>query len=660
MPRNIDFKRTFLVGLLCAFILNVLGPLPSRAEEFYLPKPGQMVHLSLLVNPPLLKGIKVHPDNPFMFDFILDQGSRSVADAHKLKEESSRLIKYFLASLTTPEADLWVNLSPYEKNRIVPESFGQTEMGRDLLAQDYMLKQITASLMYPEEEIGRKFWKRIYEESAKRYGTTNIPVNTFNKVWIVPEKAVVYENAKAGTAYVVESRLKVMLEEDYVASKKVSDTFLKGRVDKKVSDTFLHSQIIREVVIPELTKEINEGANFVQLRQVYSSLILATWYKKKIKDSILAQVYVDKNKIVGVGSKPTQDRAGLEPAPTDIELIYQQYLQSFKKGVYNYIKEESDPLTKQPVPRKYFSGGVNFFGDLAMSTINQLPNSVGPKNLAIVGVQVRPVDERTSGIKNWDDVDIEGSLRRLLKVEEREDEGLDQKIKEVALFMSKATIGRSAVMRQVLNDFVDTYGIKMELLPSTTKKQLLTIVIKITGQQTYEVWTRFIQEITRKFGIDIQEIEEGQKQQLLTAGLYVALGKKNKKEGVVVSDQEEVFNDFLVFVKETFGISEEELRLKETEGGLKLSEKFQMIVAGYHVSLGKAEGLNTFKETIKTIRETFGISEEELRLKETEGGLKLSEKFQMIVAGYQVSLGKAEGLNTFKETIKTISRNIWD
>ena len=93
-------------------------------------------------------------------------------------------------------------------------------MGRDVLAEDYMLKQITASLIYPEDEIGKKFWKRIYEEAYKKLGTTNIPVNTFNKVWIVPEKAVVYENAKAGTAYVVESKLKVMLEQDYLSISK--------------------------------------------------------------------------------------------------------------------------------------------------------------------------------------------------------------------------------------------------------------------------------------------------------------------------------------------------------------------------------------------------------------------------------------------------------
>ena len=108
---------------------------------------------------------------------------------------------------------MWVNLSPYEKDRIVPDAFGQTEMGRDLLAQDYMLKQLTASLMYPGEELGKKFWDNVYKEAQERYGTTNIPTNTFNKVWIVPEKAVVYVNDT--NVFVAESRLKVMLVGDH-------------------------------------------------------------------------------------------------------------------------------------------------------------------------------------------------------------------------------------------------------------------------------------------------------------------------------------------------------------------------------------------------------------------------------------------------------------
>jgi hypothetical protein len=35
----------------------------------------------------------------------------------QLKQESDKLIKYFMATLAIPEKDLWVNLSPYEKDR---------------------------------------------------------------------------------------------------------------------------------------------------------------------------------------------------------------------------------------------------------------------------------------------------------------------------------------------------------------------------------------------------------------------------------------------------------------------------------------------------------------------------------------------------------------
>jgi len=364
MRKYLNLRANIALGLIFAFLLNSFGPMPSaQAQEFSLPAPGVMVPLSAVFNPPLLKGIKVHSDNPFRFDFILDQGDHPVVDpsskkagplpgGEEVRRESTKLIKYFLASLTIPENDLWVNLSPYKKNRIIPQSFGLTEMGRDLLAEDYMLKQITASLIYPEGETGRRFWKRIYKEAYKEFGTTDIPVNTFNKVWIIPEKAVVYENAKAGTAYVVESKLKVMLEQDYLA--------LSHSVMPRNDTSTIGANIVREIVIPQLTKEVNEGKNFVQLRQVYNSLILATWYKKKIKDSILTQVYADKNRIKGLSSPNVFFG--------DPQYIYQQYLKAFKKGVYNYIKEEPDHMTNQTIPRKYFSGGVTFFKDLAMAT----------------------------------------------------------------------------------------------------------------------------------------------------------------------------------------------------------------------------------------------------------------------------------------------------
>ena len=209
---------SFLAGLILPPV--TLSAAEPRKGILGLPMPGSMVLKSDVYTPACLKGIKIDPENPLKFDFIIDSGKDELT-GKDLEEESNKLIKYFLATLTIPEEDLWVNLSPYESDRIIPEGFGFTEMGRDLLAQDYMLKQLVASLIYPEQDLGQEFWQRVYDRAAKEYGTTNIPINTFNKVWIVPQDALVVEHN--GSAFVVDSHLKVMLEEDYLALEKNLD-----------------------------------------------------------------------------------------------------------------------------------------------------------------------------------------------------------------------------------------------------------------------------------------------------------------------------------------------------------------------------------------------------------------------------------------------------
>ena len=51
-------------------------------------------------------------------------------------------------------------------------------MGRDLLAEDYMLKQMTAILIYPERKLGKTFWDQVYTKTGQLYGTAQVPVNT--------------------------------------------------------------------------------------------------------------------------------------------------------------------------------------------------------------------------------------------------------------------------------------------------------------------------------------------------------------------------------------------------------------------------------------------------------------------------------------------------
>ncbi|MCR4337817.1 MAG: hypothetical protein NUV91_08445, partial [Candidatus Omnitrophica bacterium] len=310
------------------------------AAPFKLPE--GLIQPSSSTLPVILRGVKVHPENPLMFDFYVDVGDAQ-HQGEELKQESEKLIRYFMAALTVPEENLWVNLSPYEKERIVPEKLGMTDLGKDMLAQDYLLKQLTASLMYPENEWGKKFWAKIYQEAQEKYKTTQVPVNTFNKVWIVPEEAVIHEESDA--AYMVGGRLKVMLEEDYLAREKGTKKSIKNFKTDKLS-----SEIIKEIVIPELEREVNEGEMFASLRQMYHSIILAVWYKRNLKKSFLGETYVGKDKVEGID---LEDK-------TIKQQIYDQYVKAFKKGVYNYIKEEYDPTTQQMIPRKYFSGGLGF------------------------------------------------------------------------------------------------------------------------------------------------------------------------------------------------------------------------------------------------------------------------------------------------------------
>ena len=76
-------------------------------------------------------------------------------------------------------------------------------------------------------------------------------------------------------------------------------------------------------------------------------MILAAWYKRALKESLLGKIYANKSKVKGVDQDPKNN-----------EEIYHRYLEAYKKGVFNFIKEDVDKYTNETIPRKYFSGGV--------------------------------------------------------------------------------------------------------------------------------------------------------------------------------------------------------------------------------------------------------------------------------------------------------------
>jgi ribosomal protein L21E len=360
-PQNRKMKKTLCVLIIVAHLMSLfLVPTKSLAQSMLdLPKPGKRVPMSDEFSPVTLFGLKMHA-NPFKFDFILNTGDTGLGPDN-VRIEAEKLIKYFMTALTVPEEDIWVNLSPHEDHRVTSAPLSRTALGRDLLAQDYILKQVTSSSLYPEEELGESFWSRVFKKAHETLGITNIPVNTFNKIWIVPEKAVVYLNKDR--VFVIDSHLKVLLEEDYLALRQsqvgngslgmvtgareeAEDEAMKGN---RSNPENLTSDMIREMILPEIEKEVNEGRNFTKLRQICHSLILAAWYKANLKKALVNRVYSDQRKIDGVDIKDKEIS----------QKIYNRYLDAYKKGVYDYVKEDYDAYAQDIVPRKYFSGGFS-------------------------------------------------------------------------------------------------------------------------------------------------------------------------------------------------------------------------------------------------------------------------------------------------------------
>lgn len=354
---DVPFK-TVIIFIIAAFInVTVFDCFPQSSQNYNLPlsdlpAPVELISTTKHFNLPLLKGIKIDRENPFKFDFIIDEGGGNF-NRNGLKSEAAKLIKYFLSSLTIPEKELWVNLSPYEEDRIIPGELGLTEMGKDLLGEDYVLKQLLASLTYPQSPLGKSFWDKVYQRALCLFGTTEIPLNTFNKIWIIPGEAVVYEDKD--TAFIKEASLKVMLEEDYLALNNRQE-ILDNRQQNKLTEKDVakinnfSSEIIKEVILPVIEEEVNCGENFALLRQVYHSLILAVWFKKKLKEGLLSEIYVDKKKIKGIDTADPEIK----------NKIYNQYVEAFNKGVYNYIKRDYDSNSGKQIKRRYFSGGCDF------------------------------------------------------------------------------------------------------------------------------------------------------------------------------------------------------------------------------------------------------------------------------------------------------------
>ena len=304
------------------------------------------------------------------FEMFLDKsGVKDIKEA-KLREEGKELLKYFLIGISLPNESFWVNLRPDSPDKIIDPQLARTDIGKILLEADVQLKQDTALATSPDRPEGREYWNKLYAKAGELFGSENITIPTLTRPWIVPGEVIIRQTE--GSVYVYKATLKVMLEEDYLKDRPTvpnnSETvsalnWKQFRFsDQRLKELNTYStQLIKELIIPKLTQEVNSSKRYAALRQVFYSLILARWFKQSFagKSGLYPQM-INRGDLTDLTSQ----------TPWSKDTYFKQYQKSFKDGAYNFSESVYTPFSAAggsafgggQVIRSYFSGGINWAG----------------------------------------------------------------------------------------------------------------------------------------------------------------------------------------------------------------------------------------------------------------------------------------------------------
>src|SRR3990167_894447 len=211
------------------------------------------------------------------FRVLLDKGDLKNIKGVDLENSSRTLLNYFLIGVTLPDDKFWVNLRPDSENNIIDGELAKTDIGKILLEADLQLKKDTARFTSPQTPEGREYWDKLYKKAGELFGYDNITIPTLTRPWIVPDEIIIRE--ANDNAYIYKATLKVMLEEDYLGKSETlnpkSETNSNFKIqnpkpyefkDPRLKELNEYStQLIKELIIPKLTYEVNTSKHYAPL-----------------------------------------------------------------------------------------------------------------------------------------------------------------------------------------------------------------------------------------------------------------------------------------------------------------------------------------------------------------------------------------------------------
>jgi len=275
------------------------------------------------------------------FDLLLDKGDAKDLKPVQLQGAARQLLEFFTIGITLPNSAFWVNLRTDNAGQIIDPALERTDLGKILLEADLQLKKDLAACTSPATAEGKKYWSRLYEKAETLFGQEDVTIPTVTRPWIVPAEIIIRQTATS--AYVYKAGLKVMLEQDYLkdsAKYAFSDPRLKQLNDYSTA-------LIRELIVPKLTRAVNSAKRYASLRQAYYSLVLAQWFKEQFKGASSAYAArINTANLAGLTSKTAWSK----------DTYFNAYKQSFARG--EYTMQETVRGRFGLTVRRYCSGGV--------------------------------------------------------------------------------------------------------------------------------------------------------------------------------------------------------------------------------------------------------------------------------------------------------------
>jgi CHASE3 domain sensor protein len=281
------------------------------------------------------------------FKVILNQGDFKQSKVPEPENSVIQPLKLFYIGLAIPNKNFWVNLRPDSRDQIIDDSLAKTDMGKILLEADLELKKDLARATFPSTPQGKEYWDMMYKKIEEVYGPNNNRVYLNTRIWVTPGEVVICEDKNS--AYIYKAALNVSTEAAYLKDKQ--GTEIKDPRDKATNE--YSAQLMQELILPEIRKEVNTGKKYASLRQVYYSLILAQWFKRKFYGAGGLYPYlIDRQNLNGLTSNHSWSK----------DTYFHEYRRSYIQKEYD-LQVQTFNLFGRAV-RTYANGGVDFTGIL--------------------------------------------------------------------------------------------------------------------------------------------------------------------------------------------------------------------------------------------------------------------------------------------------------